>query len=227
MTLSAGGCRREGIALNTTEAEHPTRSTRKARGSGHLRRAEMLAAAERIFNTAGYEGATIRKIAEEVGVSSTALYMYFQDKSEIMLEICLAALNGLHASIDDLEGQNPDPALYVRGILERFMRFGFEQPTAYQLLYCVAPKDVKARRHEVIGPLSERGFERIQKAVEAAMAAGRMRSGMTSRAVTEALVAACHGAISMRLGNPYAPWNEPEVLSRTLLDGLFKGFQAP
>jgi AcrR family transcriptional regulator len=213
--------------LDTTEVEQHTRSMRKARGSGHLRRAEMLAAAERIFNTAGYEGATIRKIAEEVGVSSTALYMYFQDKSEIMLEICMRALNGLHESIDALEAQKPDPAAYVRGILERFLRFGFEQPTAYQLLYCVAPRDVKARRHEVIGPLSERGFERTLKAVEAAIAAGRLRAGLAPLPVTEALLAACHGAISMRLGNPYVPWTEPEVLSRTLLDGLFKGFQTP
>jgi AcrR family transcriptional regulator len=213
--------------LNTTETEHQTRSIRKARGSGHLRRAEMLAAAERIFNTAGYEGATIRKIAEEVGVSSTALYMYFQDKSEIMLEICMRALNGLHESIDALEAQNPDPAAYVRGILERFLRFGFEQPTAYQLLYCVAPRDVEARRHEVIGPLTSRGFERALAAVESAIAAGRLRSGVAPRQMTETMLAACHGAISIRLGNPYAPWSEPEVLSRTLLDGLFKGFETP
>jgi AcrR family transcriptional regulator len=51
----------------------PQKSARKAKGDGHLRRAEILAAAERIFLAQGYEGATIRKIADEVGVSSTAL----------------------------------------------------------------------------------------------------------------------------------------------------------
>ncbi|WP_374576746.1 TetR/AcrR family transcriptional regulator [Phenylobacterium sp. J367] len=43
------------------------RSARKAKGDGHLRRAEILEAAERIFIAEGYEGATIRKIADEVG----------------------------------------------------------------------------------------------------------------------------------------------------------------
>ena len=43
-----------------------TRKTaRKAKGDGHLRRAEILEAAERIFVAEGYEGATIRKIADE------------------------------------------------------------------------------------------------------------------------------------------------------------------
>ena len=68
------------------------RSARKAKGDGHLRRAEILEAAERIFVAEGYEGATIRKIADEVGVSSTALYMHFQDKSCILLEICDAGV---------------------------------------------------------------------------------------------------------------------------------------
>ena len=62
-----------------------TRKTaRKAKGDGHLRRAEILEAAERIFVAEGYEGATIRKIADEVGVSSTALYMHFPDKAAIL-----------------------------------------------------------------------------------------------------------------------------------------------
>ena len=71
------------------------RSARKPKGDGHLRRAEILEAAERIFVAEGYEGATIRKIADEVGVSSTALYMHFPDKSCILLEICQATIRQL------------------------------------------------------------------------------------------------------------------------------------
>ena len=76
----------------------PEKSARKAKGDGHLRRAEILSAAERIFIAQGYEGATIRKIADEVGVSSTALYMHFQDKDQILLEICDRAMGELLAS---------------------------------------------------------------------------------------------------------------------------------
>ena len=50
-------------------ASPPVRASRKPKGEGHARRGEILAAAERIFVERGYEGATIRKIAEEVGLS--------------------------------------------------------------------------------------------------------------------------------------------------------------
>ena len=72
-----------------------SRSTRKPKGEGHERRAEILAAAERIFVDHGYEGATIRKIADEVGLSSTALYMHFADKGEILQEICKQTFTAL------------------------------------------------------------------------------------------------------------------------------------
>ena len=205
------------------QAERP-RSERKARGSGHLRRAELLAAAEKIFTVAGYEGATIRKIAEEVGVSSTALYMYFQDKSQIMLEICVHALEGLYHQLEAITTDQREPIAKVRGVLEVMLRFGFEQPTAYQLLYCVAPKEINERRNEVIAPLSRSCFQRTQAAVEAAQAASQLRSDIPAKVLTEALIGSCHGLIGMRLANPYAPWSDPQQMTKVLLDGLFEGF---
>ena len=205
------------------QAERP-RSERKARGSGHLRRAELLAAAEKIFTVAGYEGATIRKIAEEVGVSSTALYMYFQDKSQIMLEICVHALEGLYHQLEAITTDQREPIAKVRGVLEVMLRFGFEQPTAYQLLYCVAPKEINERRNEVIAPLSRSCFQRTQTAVEAAQAAGQLRNDIPAKVLTEALIGSCHGLIGMRLANPYAPWSDPQQMTKVLLDGLFEGF---
>ncbi len=212
--------------MNTTAAARPARSERKARGSGHLRRAELLAAAERIFTKEGYEGATIRKIAEEVGVSSTAIYMYFQDKSQIMLEICVGVLGDLEGRYATICAGVADPVEGLRGVLREMLRFGFEQPTAYQLLYCVVPRELNERRNALIGPYSRRCFGHVQSMVEAAISAGLLRPDLEARAVAEALVSACHGAISIRLGNPYAPWADAALVSDTLLDGLFQGFRA-
>jgi AcrR family transcriptional regulator len=212
--------------LSATQALRPARSERKARGSGHLRRAELLEAAERIFNVAGYEGATIRRIAEEVGVSSTTLYMYFEDKSQIMLEICVRVLQDLDHRYATICGEVAEPQARLRAMLEAMLDFGFGQPTAYQLLYCVVPRDVNERRQAVVSPLTERCFDHVLTAVEDAIAVGSLRPSAPPRLVAEAITAACHGAIAMRIANPLAPWTAPEALSRTLLDGLFNGFLA-
>ncbi len=77
----------------------------------------------------------------------------------------------------------------------------------------------------MIAPFSRSCFARLLNAVEAAVAAGQLRNDVAARPMAEALLSACHGAISMRIANPYAPWTEPEVLSKVLLDGLFQGFE--
>src|SRR5690349_24383522 len=112
------------------------KTARKAKGDGHLRRAEILEAAERIFVAEGYEGATIRKIADEVGVSSTALYMHFQDKGCILAEICERTFANLLARNRDIAQRPLDAVVRTRMMLDAYMRWGLEHSNAYQLVYC-------------------------------------------------------------------------------------------
>ena len=51
---------------------------RKARGSGHERREEILRAARELFLEHGVEGVSTRQIAARVGISQTALYVYLR-----------------------------------------------------------------------------------------------------------------------------------------------------
>ena len=56
---------------------------RKRRGEGHTRREEILQAAKELFLEQGYDSTTIRRIADRVGISAPALYLYFKDKEEL------------------------------------------------------------------------------------------------------------------------------------------------
>ena len=124
----------------------PRRSARKAKGDGHLRRAEILLAAERIFVAHGYEAATIRKIADEVGVSSTALYMHFRDKDQILLEICTGAMEELLAGNRQISAMPIDAVARVRLMLEAYVRFAMRHPNAYQLIFCGSAEVDSIRR---------------------------------------------------------------------------------
>ena len=100
-----------------------------------MRRAEILHAAEAIFVRDGYEGATIRKIADEVGVSSTALYMHFRDKDEILIEICETAIATMLANNTEISRRPIDAVNRVRLMMEAYMVFGLANPNAYRLVF--------------------------------------------------------------------------------------------
>ncbi|MNS48849.1 HTH-type transcriptional repressor KstR2 [compost metagenome] len=201
------------------------RSARKPKGEGHVRRAEILAAAERIFVEHGYEGATIRKIADEVGLSSTALYMHFADKSEMLHEICRGAFEALIASHQKILIEDEPPEARLRRMIEAYIRFGFENPNAYRLTYLTRPVEAREGAQTVA---QETGFELFRSfvaVVEQAVAAGRMKGDPTTLA--QAIWACGHGIVSLRITKPYFEWADRDELTRVTLDALFAGLLTP
>ncbi len=207
----------------TATAASP-RSQRKPKGEGHARRAEILAAAERIFVEHGYEGATIRKIADEVGLSSTALYMHFADKGEILQEICRQAFSALMEHHVEVVTGPGGPARRLRRMLQAYVDFGFANPNAYRLVYMSRPVELQhgALAAQELGAALYRTFE---QAVEDAEAAGLLRGD--ARTTAQALWAGCHGVVSLVITKPYFDWVERDDLVTTLLDGLFAGLLKP
>ncbi len=198
------------------------KSARKAKGDGHLRRAEILEAAERIFVAEGYEGATIRKIADEVGVSSTALYMHFQDKGCILLEICERTLQNLYERNREIAAKPLDPVVRVRMMLEAYMRWGLAHPNAYQLVYCT-PRPVSAEPWpEGTADLSRQCYEIFSGVVREIAALGRLRTGGGDSAA-QALWMGCHGVVALLSSRPSFGWADADELMRVTLEGMLHG----
>ena len=203
-------------------ATRPVKSARKAKGDGHLRRAEILHAAERIFVSDGYQGATIRKIADEVGVSSTALYMHFKDKDEILQEICEGAIGALLAFNTEISSRQIDAVVRVRQMLEAYMRFGLENPNTYQLAFCSAARVAEPGRYPTVADLGSRCYQLFKGAVAAIASDGRLRTGTVDSAA-QALWMASHGLVALRITRGKVEWAPDEDLMSVMLDGLFHG----
>jgi AcrR family transcriptional regulator len=197
------------------------RSIRKPKGEGHARRAEILAAAERIFVEVGYEGATIRRIADEVGLSSTALYMHFSEKSEILHEICRGAFARLHDANAAIRSESGPAALTLRRLLEGYVDFGFSNPNAYRLIYLTRPpeaRDAAQSAAQVMGAELYRAFEAVVGEVDA--------DGLLTvdpKVAAQVLWAGAHGIVSLMITKPYFDWVDREQLTRTMIDALFAG----
>ena len=208
-----------------TEIATLRRSARKPKGDGHLRRAEILEAAERIFVANGYEGATIRKIADEVGVSSTALYMHFPDKGCILLEISERTIRQLLERNAEIASKPEDAARRVELMLESYMRWGLEHPNAYMLVFCsVTPvSDVLG---DSLAEISARCYDIFSGVVRELAQENRLKSG-DADSVAQALWAATHGLVALLITRPDFEWAPTEHLMKLTLDGLMQGLVEP
>ncbi len=198
----------------------PVRSARKPKGEGHARRGEILAAAERIFTEYGYEGATIRKIADEVGLSSTALYMHFRDKSEMLLEICREVFDELMAVDLAIQNGPGDVAEKVRRMLEAYMDFGLRHPNAYRLVFCTRPREGTGVQQTAMR-LGLELFQIFERTVAELGAEGRLKTSPTLAAQT--LWSGVHGLVSLVITKPGFPWEERRALTGAMVAALFDG----
>jgi AcrR family transcriptional regulator len=73
-------------AVGATKVKAPTRRALAKQQT----RVKVLAAARRLFSEQGYEGATIRDIAAEAGMSTGAVFANFTDKSDLFRDIFVA-----------------------------------------------------------------------------------------------------------------------------------------
>lgn len=203
----------------TVAATTTRKSSRKAKGDGHLRRAEILESAERIFIAEGYEGATIRKIADEVGVSSTALYMHFPDKGAILLEICEQTIKVLLERNREIAAKPIDAVVRLKMMLEAYMRWGMEHPNPYQLVYSVPRPAVSDGATADMGAQCYDVFSGVVREIAAG---GRLRAGSADSAA-QALWMSCHGVVALLAARPGFAWADREELIDVTLDGLING----
>jgi AcrR family transcriptional regulator len=210
------------VTAIVTGLKPQARSQRKAKGDGHLRRAEILSAAERIFVECGYEGATIRRIADEVGVSSTALYMHFRDKSEILVEISAQMVQRVIDANSQLIATEMDSVLRVRRMLEAYIQFGFENINAYQLVFCPSSAEIPPDQQDALNALGARCYMLFTSAVATMRDEDRLITDNV-HAAAQVLWPGVHGLIALMVMRQSFEWEDRDLLTGLMLDTLFRG----
>ena len=197
--------------------------TRKPRGHGPERRGEILAAATRIFLQEGVAGATMRRIAAEVGVSPTALYVYFPDKEAILEAIAQAWFIELLGVLEASQAGQGNAVDAMRAGLRAYVEFGLARPDSYRLTFLSRPgiRDPKLPCDDI--PEADRSFGVLQSGVEAMIHDGLFRPG-DPVAVAETIWAALHGLTVILIDQPEHLETPPKMLIEQMLDMVMCGF---
>ncbi|GAA4120882.1 helix-turn-helix domain-containing protein [Nocardioides fonticola] len=74
----------------------------KRRQDREEKRAELLAAARRLFVERGYEETSMAALAQEAGVAGNTLYWYFTDKDDLLLAVLDAVVGEALADYEQL-----------------------------------------------------------------------------------------------------------------------------
>jgi AcrR family transcriptional regulator len=189
---------------------------RKPRGQGASRRGEILAAAKHLFAVEGVDHVTMRRIGAAVGVSPTALYMHFADKSALLAAIAQDTFTELLERLEQSKRPEQSPLASFRAGLRTYIQFGLERPDEYRLTFMSR----LVRRNDPDGcavDMADRSFAILRDRLTELMRAGLIAAGEPSR-VAEAVWASLHGLTSLLLDQAENLETEPGLLIEATLD---------
>ena len=193
-------------------------------------RERILDVARALFISEGYDGVSMRKIAEKIEYSPTAIYGYFADKEDLFLQLCHEDFHGLAESFVQLATLS-DPIERVRQLGRAYIEFGIKNPNHYRMMFMTAHPRVmdtpeKEQRMGKGNP-EEDSYEFLRQTVEEGIRAGAYREDLTDPdLVAQTLWAGVHGVISLQIAKKddnWVSWCPVEDRGRVMLDGLLHG----
>jgi AcrR family transcriptional regulator len=93
-----------------------------------LKRGLILAAARRVFEQEGLDGASLRAIAAEAGYTPAALYFHFDSKEAIYAELLRESLASLRQAVMRAVSRSKAPAGRLRAASMAFFRYYADNP---------------------------------------------------------------------------------------------------
>ncbi len=169
-------------------------------------RGAILEAAERVFAAEGHTGLSIRRLADAIDYSPSAIYKYFGSKEELIEELKEAFFSRLMSSMDQAALQALPFEQRIRRCFMNYIKVATERPHHYLAAFSTIASDA---------PASDRGdweaFRKTEKGkafgtvisiVEEGQRRGQFDPALDSVHAARSLWASMHGLAQLLISVP-------------------------
>lgn len=188
---------------------------------------KILDAAGAILVEEGYEGLSIRKIANRIEYSPGLIYHYFKDKATIVAALVERGYSRILEAIGSIPADPADPVGTIRRAFTRYIGLALESPLQYRAILL---NDIEGVREKV--GILEQGITKKRKSME-------LLSGIIDRAIrggqfrpvepelaAQIVWTSTFGLLARLLLEPEIPQDQRERLLNQHFDLLFYGLAA-
>ena len=199
---------------------------RRARQKTLLRQ-QILDAARELLVRDGYEKLSMRRVAERIGYSPTAIYLHFADKQELVSSLCEETFARLVRELETLPDEFPDPIVRLRKGMERYIAFGLKHPDHYLPTFVLPLADhLDAERKEAAVQESNgmRAFACLRDTIADGVKGRKLRK-VDPDVAARAAWAGIHGITSLLIVHDAFPWGDKKAVAAAVVDTLVEGLR--
>jgi len=187
-------------------------------------REALLAAAERIVESAGPAALSVRGVADAIDTTTRAVYSVFGSKEGLLNALAQRSFVLLRDAMSVLP-ETSDPARDLIGAAVNVFRpMAIEHPSMFALAFLRAAPDLEL--DEDTRAASRAGLLLLRQRVQRLADAGRL-GGRDVTMATAQFNALCQGMASTELRNPEFLGRNPAKGWRSAFEALVTGFETP
>ena len=123
--------------------------------------------AEALFAERGFDGTSIREIAEQAGATKALIYHYYDSKEALYQTLLEDAVSGVVAQIEAIATDGTEPEAQIRAVVQVFIDAYHDAPHRFQMVQRTIDD-----HHTIAAVLAERWFSRAHLALQDIVARG-------------------------------------------------------
>lgn len=180
----------------------------------------ILDTARDLFVAEGYDAVTMRRIAERIDYSPTAIYFHFKNKSALIDELCdhdFMALEQQFAGIERIA----DPIEKLRRAAHLYVQFGLANRSLYRLMFMTP----RPRSNS-----EEPAYSFLKSIVAQAVEQGLLlRDLRDPELIAQTVWAGMHGVVALEIAKrdeESIAWRPPDARGALMIDALIDGLSA-
>ena len=190
----------------------------------------ILDAARELFAREGYDAVTMRRIAEKIEYSPTAIYLHFADKDSLIHELCVADFLALAVAFQPIALVR-DPIERIKQIGRAYVEFALQHPDHYRLMFMTParPMDEAKLAEGRKGDPAQDAYAFLRMAVDEGLTQGRFRAGLDDPdLICQTLWAGVHGVAALHIAlctDTWVDWRSSDDRTTAMLETLFTGLK--
>lgn len=169
--------------------------------------------ATKLFAEQGYEGVTMRSLANALGCSPMKTYRYFENRDELFALVRIDAFRRFADEQEQAFHRGKGPRDTLLKLKEQYIEFATREPHAYAIMFQVTPVPLD---YPGLNEESFRGFSFLLKATKAAVAEGIFEGDPLT--IAHLLWSNTHGLVSLHLSGRLIVGRDLHMLASVVLE---------
>ncbi|RMA80170.1 TetR/AcrR family transcriptional regulator [Umboniibacter marinipuniceus] len=178
---------------------------------GNLRQA-LLLEADHIIETEGIDALSVRKLAESVGVSRTALYHHFRDKNALLSAITEAQFNHWGKQLTDVLDDQAPVQTQIKAFAKQYLLGATARPAHYNLMFG-KPIWKSGEPSESLTEISRTSFQNYVILIKRWQDSGAIEAAIPSLQLAQVSWGMLHGLARLLIDGVYVDYKQIEEMS--------------